>query len=153
MNNLGKENSYTIQNITNDLNKNLSLIKKTMSETDDLMVKDLIFKDQKCILIYLDSMIDEQTINSIIIEPMLQQNAGTFEQLAKASKFQLSADLTEITSSLMLGYCIILEENQSFVYMASVPKSQGRSIEEPLNEKTTKGSHEGFVESLHKPFT
>ncbi len=51
MNNLGKENSYTIQNITNDLNKNLSLIKKTMSETDDLMVKDLIFKDQKCILI------------------------------------------------------------------------------------------------------
>lgn len=149
MNNLDKENSYTIENISNNLDKNLSLIKETMCQTEDLIVKDLIFKDQKCILIYLDSMIDEQTINSIIIEPMLQQNAGTFEQLAKASKFQLSADLTEITSSLMLGYCIILEENQSFVYMASVPKSQGRSIEEPLNEKTTKGSHEGFVESLH----
>ncbi|PLR66230.1 spore germination protein [Bacillus sp. UMB0893] len=94
MNNLGKENSYTIENISNNLDKNLSLIKETMCQTEDLMVKDLIFMDQKCILIYLDSMIDEQTINSIIIEHMLQQNAGTFEQLAKASKFQLSADLT-----------------------------------------------------------
>ena len=42
-----------------------------------------------------------------------------------------------------------MEENQSVVYLANVPNTQSRSIEEPANEKTIKGSHEGFVESLN----
>jgi spore germination protein KA len=143
--NKGQQN---IEIVSNDINKNLLFIQESMSQTEDLMVKELFINSHKYLLIYLAPMIEEKTINTIIIEPLSRLKEGAIEQIAKNSSFQLSSEINEITNKLMLGSCIILEENQSFVYIASVPTYHERSIEEPINEKTTKGSHEGFVESL-----
>ncbi|MDQ0202285.1 spore germination protein [Neobacillus ginsengisoli] len=134
---------------TNDLYKNLSFIKELMCETDDLKVHEFIFNDQPCLLIYLGTLADEKLIDSIIIEPLLEHNTGVIEQLVRASQLNKTSDLSAAVGSLLLGKCIVLEGNNPALYLIAVPKSQGRSIEEPANEKVIKGSHEGFVENLN----
>ena len=54
--------------LSENLQNNLTIIKESLSHSDDLMLKKMTFNDKECYLIYIDSLIEESLINSTVIE-------------------------------------------------------------------------------------
>lgn len=138
----------SIELTSHHLQKNVTRIRELMSGTEDLIIKEIIFNNQKCCLMYLETMVEEEQINDKIIGPILENKTELIEQVVISTRLLKTSEMPEIVNGLITGHCIILESNKSVVYLVPVTKTEGRSIEEPINEKTIKGSHEGFTESL-----
>ncbi|WP_163100321.1 spore germination protein [Peribacillus alkalitolerans] len=150
----GKNDSTTektepsIELTSHHFQKNITRIRELMSDTEDLIIKELIFNGQLCCLMYLETMVEEEQINEKIIGPILKEVTGSIEQIVSSIQLLKASVMFEVIDGLITGHCLILEGNKAVIYMAPVSKTEGRSIEEPVNEKTIKGSHEGFTESL-----
>jgi spore germination protein KA len=148
------------QTISKDICSNLKLIKKAMHDTDEIKERTINIQKQKLVIVYMDSMVDKQTLETNVIEPIIEAHSEqTFSEnglqipimsLIKSAEVKCSANITEIVNGLRTGASILLVENDETTIIASVPTTEDRSIQEPENEKIIKGPRDGFTESLNK---
>lgn len=132
-----------------DIDLKFAQIHAFLSHTEDLKMQKIIFNNQSCAFIYVEPLVKIELIQLNMIKPLLESTSGDFEQIVTAFGAKNSSDAHEIVQSLLLGFCVILQENESAAYMLSAVQTQGRTIEEPKDEQIIKGSHEGFIESLN----
>ncbi|WP_221564632.1 hypothetical protein [Alkalihalobacillus sp. TS-13] len=64
------------QPILSTLENNFNKIMEALSANDDFAVKLLRFNDGPCKLLYFDTLIDIQIVQSKIIEPILEMKSG-----------------------------------------------------------------------------
>jgi spore germination protein KA len=140
--------SYDGTNLCNDIEKNVALLEEHFAHTEDLMKKALLFHNQKCVVLYFDSLVKKEFLQSSIIEPILEMQAEDIEKTVSSSEIKTTSIILEVGKQLLDGFCVILLENKNQAYLASVGGIEGRSVEEPKNERSTKSSHDGFVESF-----
>lgn len=136
------------EQLTSVMEKNIVQIHSHMSNTEDLMEKEMIFNHKKCVILYIDSLVKKELLQSSIIDPILEVKLGKIEHVARANEIKMSSKISEIGSSLLNGACIILLENDTCAYMAPVAESVGSSVQEPINERSIKSSHDGFVDGF-----
>lgn len=134
--------------LSNDIEKNISKLQEHFCLTEDLLKKELIFNNEKCVIFYIDSMLNKELLQSSVIDPIIDVKSGDIENAVFAAELKMTSMITEAGKSLLDGFCVILLENNSQAYMASVGGIEGRSIQEPSNERSIKSSHDGFVEGF-----
>jgi spore germination protein KA len=134
--------------LTSVLEKNIVQIHCHMSKTEDLMEKEMIFNNKRCIILYIDSLVKKELLQASVINPILEVKLGKIEHVIRANEIKMSSIISEIGSSLLNGSCIILLENESCAYMAPIAENVGSSVQEPVNERSIKSSHDGFVDGF-----
>ena len=110
----------------------------------------------KCVVLYLDGMINTKTINDNIIEPVVQGNLMVSERLwddimsgtIRANDVKEKSDIGELVKALLYGDAIILLEGYAKGMIANAKGFATRSISEPDDEKSIRGPREGFTEAL-----
>ncbi|MFD0671346.1 spore germination protein [Cohnella sp. GCM10027633] len=132
--------------LTQQAQTNVELIRDSLSHTEDLIVRSLALGDRDCRLLYLDSVADEERIRSQLAQPLA---AGTnrFEQVVALA--ERTSVLSRIVEALLDGHYLILEERGDVAYLPSAAQTHERAIQEPKDEQTVIGPHEGFVERLN----
>ncbi|MEY2195980.1 spore germination protein [Neobacillus sp. BF23-41] len=146
-----KENtslSNELGKISDDIDKNIRTLQEYFCHTDDLMKKELRFHNQKCVILYLESLVKKELLQSSIIEPIIEMQAGEIEKTVHAAEIKQTSMILEAGKQLLDGACMILIENDPQAYLASVGGIEGRSLQEPNNERSIKSAHDGFVESF-----
>ena len=136
------------QQLTIDMKKNIQKIREYLCQTEDFMVKEMNFNNQGCTILFLDSMVKKDILQSSVIGPILEMKSGEIQNVVKATELKFSSKISEVGASLLEGFCTILRENDAFAISLSVVENTSRSIEEPDNERSIISSHDGFVENI-----
>ncbi|MEH7305856.1 hypothetical protein [Neobacillus drentensis] len=61
--------SNEVGQFSNDIEKNIRNLQEHFCHTEDLMIKELIFNNENCVILYIDSMVKKELLQSSIIEP------------------------------------------------------------------------------------
>jgi spore germination protein KA len=132
--------------LTSDLTQNLKIIEE-MNQTADLKRRKLTFHHKTIILLYLDTMVDKESIEIHIISPINKQASEKIEETLSTNQFFIMTTYKDISDSLAEGNTVLIMEDCNFVYSIATLSDEKRAINESLNEKVTMGAHDSFVES------
>ena len=132
-------------------------------------------KEFSAAIIYIDGIVDTDSINDSILSPLLLRNSITMQptktvaiskdiSVKKVRKFDLedflynslipqnsiskAKDFKELIEKLNLGFCILLVDTLNIAFCIETKKIPGRSIETAKNEAVIQGSQEAFVENI-----
>jgi spore germination protein KA len=133
--------------LTKDLDQNLLIIEEKMFHTEDLKRRKVIFHNKTIILLYLDTIIDKESIEIHIIDPLNKQESKKIEESISATQFTIMTTYTDISHSLAQGNTMLFLEDCNFAYSIATITDEKRAINESLNEKVTLGAHDSFVEN------
>jgi len=136
------------EQLTNDINKNIQMIHKHLCQTEDFKTKHMTFNNKKCAILFLDSMVNKENLQSNVIGPIIEMKSREIESVVKATELNFSSEISEVGTRLLEGFCTILLENDAIAKSVFVGEIAMRSIEEPANERSITSSHDGFVENL-----
>ena len=168
------------QKIYDSLSVNIDYLKvkyNTMINSDiklrefKLNIRD---KEYKALLVFIDGMINSNSINDFILKPIMSKASIPFKQgtavvtnnitVRKVKKFNLEdyiynclvpqnsmqkvTSFSDVFSSVNIGDCALFIDTLSVAFTIDVKGFESRSITEPKNEIVVRGSQESFVEKL-----
>jgi spore germination protein KA len=134
--------------LCDDIEINIRMLEDHFCQTEDLMKKDLLFNNQRCVVLYLDALVKKELLQSSIIEPILERQNVDIENTVHSAEIKKTSMILEVGKQLLNGYCVILLEKDHQGYLASVGGIEGRATQEPNSERTIKSAHDGFVEDF-----
>lgn len=135
-------------------------------------------KQFKAFLLYIDGLVDTASINDFILEPLMlknQSNQSTGPQIIseavannisvrKVKKFNIAdyifdcllpqnsiekmTSFDDLVKGVNSGDCALFVDTLDFAFDIDIKKFTQRSISEPKNEPSVRGSQEAFVENL-----
>lgn len=131
------------------ISENVTYIEDFFLQSQDLKTQRFMFKQQECIAIYFETLVDQDKLEQKLFRPLSnstdENNVGQFI----LGHFPDTSDFDQITRKLMNGFAVIYIEGDQHFFLIDSAASYVRSTDEPLNEKVVRGSHQGFVESLN----
>ena len=174
------EKSTEYKSIFSTLDVNLEYLKVKYNSliNSDIKFREFKFcardKEYSAFLLYIDGMVDSQSINDFILKPMLADKCKPSNPIAtaitnnitvrKVKKFNLQEYIydsllpqnnvkqitvfEEIISDINSGNCALFVDTIASAFSIDVKGFKHRSIAEPQNEMVVRGSQEAFVEVI-----
>ena len=135
-------------------------------------------KQFKAFIIYIDGLVDTTSINDFILNPLMIKNFSnqntepqiiseaitTNISVRKVKRFNITdyiyecllpqnsvkkiSSFDEIVQNVNSGNCALFVDTINFAFDIDIKKFAQRSISEPKNEPSVRGSQEAFVENL-----
>ncbi|WP_161827245.1 spore germination protein, partial [Brevibacillus choshinensis] len=130
------------------LQKNKEYIQSQLFHSSDLKWRSIKFNQMEGLLVFLESLTDQQRIQKEIIQPIEEKKEGIVEEIISSMEFERKSDLSELPEALVQGKGILLFDGSAEAFVIGVAASYKRSITEPVNEAVVRGAHEGFIEHL-----
>lgn len=161
--NFNLENSYPGRVVYPDIPKyifpsyedNLNTVKAVFNAdlSSDIKIREFICGGRKSFIVFIESMIDSNRINTHILAPMMLVPGNATEEAIKNSLVVVNqltvSDLFEDTFySLSLGDCIIFADGVKKAFICDVKSWERRSVQPPVSEAVIYGPHEGFTENF-----
>lgn len=178
--NISSKDKTTNQKIYNSLPVNIDYIKV---EYNTLINSDIVLrefnlnikgKEYKSLLLFIDGMIDSESINNFILRPLMSNNNSHSSSTSSAitsnisvrrvKKFNLEEyvyntlipqntikkvdNFKEAFSNVNIGDCALFIDTLAVSFVIDVKGFEKRNISEPKNEIVVRGSQESFVENL-----
>lgn len=116
--------------------------------TDDLRVRDFIFNEKKMKALFVDSVVDNRSLQTYIIKPILEKSFGEIHNVVNSNNIKETFELEEALSAMVDGHCLLISEETEKIYYIPVPKIKAGFRSEPDNEKVVRGTHQGFSENI-----
>lgn len=140
------------------LSENIILLRQTFDGSLDFVLREFEITGTKAALVIMDGLVNKQLIAQGILNPILgavtmqDDGAAKFRYirdhaLATVDQMQLT-DFADALDKLMAGFALLLIDGSRDVLAFGVQGFSFRSVSEPENEATQRGSKEGFVEPL-----
>ncbi len=128
----------------------LSAIKNKMSNISDLKVQDIEVNDTQYHLLYLSTMVRNDTIQQTVLQPihLKKENESVYDIFRTATKFE-NNDLPSVIQDILNGMSILLSEDNKVILGINTISMENRSIKAPENESTVLGPQDSFTESLN----
>ncbi len=149
------------ETLTYDLKENVSFLKKVFCYpiNHDFIIRQIYIKSIKrqAVLIFLQGMVDVDTIEKQIIKPLLEDNTEVNEARDIASSL-ISKIITgknayktdrfkQVTKEIVNGNSALLIQGLKEAIILATVGYEHRSIEQTTSENTLKGPKEAFIES------
>lgn len=169
-------NQFDNIEISKSIKKNLEYLKIKYNYliNSDIMIRNFTITinniNIKSFLIFIDGMVDNDSINSNILKPLqlkntIQMSTNTeITSLKKVNKFRLDKFVykkllpqnsvsTEklfknILNKINSGFCVLFIDKCDKAFCIETKHIQGRTDGEPKNETIIRGAQEAFVENL-----
>lgn len=106
---------------------------------------------------YIDGMIEAELVDQSIIQPIIQNPIpkdfmGNMDSILNrvilSNQAEKISGIDELVIRLTRGESVLLMEHSNEALVISAKGWKSRSISEPENEKTQRGSREGFLEGV-----
>lgn len=111
-----------------------------------------------CGIFFMDGMAKSALVNDSIVKPIAEtvgeipKNSDVLGEICKsfiyAGEVKRTGDIEEIVTSILYGDTALMTEGCADALIINSKGWETRSITEPENEKSLRGSKEGFCESL-----
>lgn len=146
-------------NITQNLSQNIELLKQRLpiGTSFDILTRDLYFGDQKVYWIGMDGFAKDdilQNLTSNLQYPGFTKD-NTIDDLlnyvaAKIGYIEVdtTSDLDVIVKSILSGPSVLLFDGFDTAIILDSRTYPVRGVDEPDNEKVSRGSRDGFVETI-----
>ena len=150
------------QSLSSTLAENLTTIQTIFANCTDLIYRELKIGQEQVpvLLLYLNGITDEQTINQDILKSLLNMRGSNLEarcsnNIQKIKNVFLEiGNITEISTSgevvddVLTGNVVLLLEGTAQALKIATKGFVGRVISESVTEGVVRGPREGFTESL-----
>ena len=147
-NNRTEKKTHTEMNVFSSLDKNIEFIENQLFHSSDLKWRSIRFNQLEGLIVFFESLTDQQRIQNEIIQPIEEKREGTVDKVITSLEITKKSDLGEVPHALLQGKCVLLFEGTVEVYVVDVTAVYKRSILEPENEGVIRGAHDGFIEHL-----
>lgn len=133
--------------------------------------------DYSAFILYIDGMVDNDSINDFILEPLLLKNSINmrpkeitstavsrgisikrvkkfnledfiFDSLIPQNSISKEDKFSTIIEKVNGGFCALFIDTISSAFCIETRDIKGRSISQPLNETVIHGAHEAFIENI-----
>lgn len=146
--------------LNKSLEDNVSLFMEFFQGDDTVTVR--YFSNQehgkiKFCVIYIDGMVDVETANRNILQPIIQSTFPKdfegnmdviLEQVVLSNHAEKICDVDELVLRIIRGESVLLMDKSDEALVICTKGWKSRAITEPENEKVQRGSREGFVEPI-----
>ncbi len=144
-----EKNSISRETIFPTIEENIEYIQAVFCQTDDLAITETKWGDEKGVVIYLETMVDTAQFQRIFLSPVTDTKfSEQFNYLLASPELMKTNQLQDIVSEILIGSCVIFLQNKPVCYVYNIVQVNPRSPEEPDSEKSVRGAHKGFIESL-----
>ncbi|MFD1954508.1 spore germination protein [Paenibacillus thailandensis] len=137
-------------NITSSLEECLTAIGRMFTDTPDLIIRRLVIKQtgEQAAIVYLEDLTDRLALNQHVLAP-LQLEAGNpnGDFVTTVGYVKPHTEWNYIKQSIMLGDSVLFIEGRGEAYLLDTKGWPQRAIEDPQQEPSLKGAHQGFVET------
>lgn len=153
-------NEQNQNNISDSLSANIDTIKALFCfpTNQDIIFREIYleFMQKKCVLVYIDGIVDENFIDRYIIFTLQKKEQVTSDKLEgidiikndiSSSKVTNIRAVKELSQNLIEGNTILLIDGYNEALSVGTIKYEKRNIERSETENVIKGPHEAFVES------
>ena len=141
-----------------NLSDNIFQFKKVFQDDDTFRVRSFTNQkqpDAKFCVLYIDGMVDVQTANRTIMEPIIQCHLTEKYDIDSILNHVVINNYAEkaytpeqMVEGIIRGETVLLMDHCSEALIISTKGWKSRSIAEPENEKVLRGPREGFVEPI-----
>lgn len=153
-------NKFKEYSLSSSIDKNISILKEIFKNDDTLKLRK--FQNQNnpkiiCCILFIDGMIDNQSINRNIIKPITESTMESSflsyidllqNQIIVSAQCEKTKDIITIVNSIIEGNTVLFLEGSKESIVIESKGWKTRSIEEPTVERALRGPREGFTESL-----
>lgn len=144
--------------IAKEIDQNLDWIKAKLGSgvTFDVMIREIVAGHRKMALIFIDGLVkDQETLHVIaalqrvereqIVPNTIDKLLGRIIPYMELATVQ---EIDEVVDQVLAGQVGLLVDGESQGIMLDLREYPVRSVEEPDLERVTRGSREGFVETI-----
>ncbi|EJO5346363.1 spore germination protein [Clostridium botulinum] len=145
-----------------NLQEKLDLINNTIGKNNIVITKSLLIGNEDPIegaIVYINGLASKDIIDRDVLNPLmlhinekLKDKPNIMEYISKKyitmSSTKIEKDINNLISSLKRGNSGLLLENSDESIIIDTSSGEFRSISEPINESSIRGTREGFVEKL-----
>lgn len=136
---------------TDQANLSISNIRKQLNHTSDLKNREIVSHKKTYVILYIDSLVDDEKLESKIIKPLTTVKKDDLINKLYSEEINRTESIDEVIDGLLDGYCFLIKKGESSKGLLLKAAATGdREISEPIIEKTILGPHIGFVESLDR---
>ncbi|NIK21851.1 spore germination protein [Paenibacillus lupini] len=129
--------------LTLDLNQNEMTFRDIFENCSDINFRKICLDGQeKQLVIYLATLVNEELIDDHILRPILD-NA-----IISAGSTKQSSNVNEIVRQLLDGHAAILTGTDNKAVLVKANGVKQRSLEEPSSEPVIRGPRDGFIENI-----
>lgn len=121
--------------------------------SSDIKIREFNCSGRKAFLVFIESMIDSNRINTHILAPMMLISSEVTEDVVEKSlivvnQLTVSETFDDTFYSLSLGDCVVFVDGISKAFVCDVKSWERRGVEPPVSEAVIYGPHEGFTENF-----
>lgn len=141
----------TDQRVSSKAEDNIKYLCAAFNYTDDLKTKNINWGEKTGTIIYLETMVDTEYFQQNFLIPFSEveeTNEIHLVDFMGSPEFSKTKQLDSVLSDMLSGSCAIFIQGEPVCYLFNSVQANHRSPEEPENEKTVRGAHNGFVESI-----
>ncbi|MGB7999314.1 MAG: spore germination protein [Anaerobacillus sp.] len=116
-----------------------------------LVVREItLYNGRKGLISYVENISDTLFISQQILKPLFSDHSSekSIQNVLTVPKIDELDLWEEVHAKLLLGFCLIFIDGETHVYCINSQNVQKRTPSEPANERTIRGSHQGFIEFL-----
>lgn len=151
-------------NLSKSLHDNITTINKLLplNKSFDIISRRLKLCHMDCFFLGINGYLESKVLHSLLsnlqnisftgIEQIKSQSSQVIRQhlmdAIPAAQVQYSGDWDELLKNLLSGPFLLFFEGVDKGFIIDIRTYPARSIQEPENEKTIRGSKDGFVETL-----
>ena len=172
------------QTVYSNIDINLEYVHSRFNSllNSDIKIREFLInvksKQFKAFILYIDGMVDKESINEAILKPLMLKNISNqydgpqiiseavannimvrkikkfniidyiYENLLPQNDIEKVNSFDKIASDVVSGNCILFVDTVNFVFDIDAKKFDKRNISEPKNEPVIMGSQEAFVENI-----
>lgn len=163
MKNNEKNKTASVLHISKDINENITKIKNDFGDSSDLEVNYFMFDNNKnliCANIYIKSLVDVSTLNSLSIElaklkyecynTKSEINFRTLMNCFSGVRDSKEGfDYETLYTDLLSGNTVFLIDGGDKFFIVVTNSDEGRSIEQPTSQTIIRGPKDGFTEKIN----
>ena len=135
-----------------DLQSNISKIRSTFENSNELIVKEIKTKGKPSAVIYLLGLTDTVALSKFVVQPLLEIqeeiSIKTCPQKIPLCEMEVEKEYDKIVSAILKGKGILLIDQESSAIILGIDKFKERAIAEPPTSTVLKGPRAGFVENI-----
>ncbi len=155
-----EERQETGSDLSEDLGKNLAILRGIIAESSDLIVRTFVIGDRvKAAIIYIDGLSDKALVSETILKPLMYHTdldslpekidaEYVKSELLYVSSIETDKFVGTVVDKILSGDTAFLLDGAAEVLIISLRGWKTRGIEEPQTEASVRGPREGFTETL-----
>jgi len=135
--------------ITSCLKESIGRIEEVLANTPDLNIRKLHIKQtgEEAALVYMDELTDKTCLNHDVLAPLQLESGNPSEDfVVNVGYVKPESKWDDLKLNIMLGNSVLFIEGRNNAYILDTKGLPKRAIEDPQQEPSLKGAHQGFIE-------